>query len=150
MRAPALRRPLLLPLAAGLLVLACGDDSSVTVTSPAPATPPAALAAETGREDQLPSGFPDDVPLYGGARPLSSVSAPEHGTIVNLRSADPPEQVFAWYRAHYAAQGWEIEKELAERGRHTVVARKGNRVSSVVVQAVPGATQALLAVAEDR
>lgn len=106
--------------------------------------------AEYGRENQLPSNFPDDVPLYGNAKPLSSMSAPAHGTVVNLRTADAPEQVFDWYKARYAAQGWAIEKQLEERGRSTLVARKGNRVSSVVIMGVPGATQALLTIAEDR
>ncbi len=105
--------------------------------------------AEYGKENQLPSDFPDDVPLYGNAKPLASMSAPAHGTVVNLRTADTPEQVFAWYQAHYAQQGWEIEQQLAERGRSTISARKGNRVSSVVIMGVPGATQALLTVAED-
>ncbi len=106
--------------------------------------------AEYGREGQLPSNFPDDVPLYGNAKPLSSMAAPAHGTVVNLRTADTPEQVFAWYRDHYAQQGWEIEQQIEDRGRSTILARKGNRVSSVVIMGVPGATQALLTVAEDR
>lgn len=106
--------------------------------------------AEYGREDQLPSNFPEDVPLYGNARPLSSMAAPAHGTVVNLRTADAPDRVFAWYQSHYAEQGWEIEQQLEERGRSTILARKGNRVSSIVITGVPGATQALLTVAEDR
>lgn len=106
--------------------------------------------AEYGRENPLPSNFPDDVPLYGNARPLSSMAAPAHGIIVNLRTADAPQQVFTWYQAHYAQQGWELEQQIEERGRSTILARKGNRVSSVVIMGVPGATQALLTVAEDR
>jgi hypothetical protein len=106
--------------------------------------------AEYGREGQLPRDFPEDVPLYGNAKPLSSVATPEHGTVVNLRSSDAPEALFDWYRSRYVEQGWEIEHEKAERGRSTVVARKGNRVSSVVIMGVPGTTQALLTVAEDR
>ena len=106
--------------------------------------------AEYGKADQLPTDFPDDVPLYGNARPLSSLSAPEHGAIVNLRSTDPAEQVFAWYREHYAQQGWTVEVAKQERARSMVVARKGNRVSSVVITAIPGATQAVLSVLEER
>ncbi|MEB2343525.1 MAG: hypothetical protein OZ948_02160 [Deltaproteobacteria bacterium] len=106
--------------------------------------------AEYGKADQLPTGFPDDVPLYGNARPLSSMAAPDHGTVVNLRSPDPPADLFAWYQEHYLAQGWEIELAKEEHARSTLVARKGNRVSSVVITGVPGATQALLTVAEDR
>ena len=78
------------------------------------------------------------------------MAAPAHGIIVNLRTADAPQQVFTWYQAHYAQQGWELEQQIEERGRSTILARKGNRVSSVVIMGVPGATQALLTVAEDR
>jgi hypothetical protein len=78
------------------------------------------------------------------------MSAPEHGAIVNLRSADPAEQVFAWYREQYAQQGWTVEVAKQERARSMVVARKGNRVSSVVITAIPGATQAVLSVLEER
>jgi hypothetical protein len=108
------------------------------------------LEAEYGREGHLPAGFPDDVPLYAPARPLSSMASAEHGTVVNLRSGDPADAVFGWYREHYAERGWTIEHESQSPARSTVVARKGNRVSSVVIQGVPGATQVLLVVAEDR
>lgn len=106
--------------------------------------------AEYGKADQLPTDFPDDVPLYGNARPLSSLAAPSRGTVVNLRSPDEPAKLFAWYQEQYAAQGWEIEHAKEEHARSTLVARKGNRVSSIVILGVPGATQALLTVAEDR
>jgi len=131
-------------------------------TSATPAPPPGPVVARTvtpegevfeaeyGKADQLPTDFPDDVPLYGNARPMASMAAPGRGTIVNLRSSDPPADVFAWYQEQYLAQGWEIEHAKQEHARSTVVARKGNRVSSVVITAIPGATQALLTVAEDR
>lgn len=105
--------------------------------------------AAYGKAGQLPTGFPADVPLYGNARPLSSMASATHGTVVNLRSDDRPQQLFAWYRDQYARQGWQIEIAREEDARSTLVARKGNRVSSVVIMGVPGATQALLTVAED-
>ena len=77
--------------------------------------------AEYRKEGELPSNFPDDVPLYGNARPLGSMSSPQHGAIVNLRSSDPPESVFAWYQERYVDQGWEIEMAKEERGRRTIV-----------------------------
>jgi hypothetical protein len=157
----------------GLVVaLACGGeqrgaavpgDPAAAAAAEAPAAAPSGpvvartigpdgevFEAEFGKADQLPSDFPDDVPLYGNARPMSSLASREHGTVVNLRSSDPPAQVFAWYRDHYAQQGWEIEHASEAHARSTVVARKGNRVSSVVIQGVPGMTQALLTVTEDR
>jgi hypothetical protein len=145
---------------------ASSDEESAPAEAPeaaaTPAPPPGPVVARTltrkgeifeaeyGKADQLPTDFPDDVPLYGNARPMASMAAPGRGTIVNLRSSDPPADVFAWYQEHYQAQGWEIEHAKQEHARSTVVARKGNRVSSVVITAIPGATQALLTVAEER
>jgi len=136
------------------------EEPDAAATAPAEPTGPVVartvtpdgevFEAEYGQADQLPTDFPDDVPLYGNARPLSSMAAPNRGTVVNLRSSDTPEQMFAWYQEHYAAQGWQIEHAKEEHARSTLVARKGNRVSSVVILGVPGATQALLTVAEDR
>jgi hypothetical protein len=108
------------------------------------------IEAEFGKADQLPRDFPDDVPVYANARPLSSMQSPTHGMVVNLRSPDTPAQVFAWYQENYAAQGWEVEQAREEHARSILVVRKGNRISSVVVMGVPGATQALVSVEEDR
>lgn len=144
--------------------IACGGEQRPAEGTPAPEPPPPTgpvtartvapedevFEAEKGREGQLPTGFPDDVPLYANARPLSSMATAEHGTAVSLHSSDPADAVFAWYREHYAQQGWTIEHESQSGGRSTVVARKGNRVSSVVIQGVQGTTQVLLMVAEDR
>lgn len=106
--------------------------------------------AEFAKAGQLPSNFPDDVPVYANAEPLSSMASPQRGTVVNLRSTDPPADMFRWYRDRYEAAGWEIETAKEERSRSTLVARKGNRVSSVVLTSIPGATQALVQVSEER
>jgi len=106
--------------------------------------------AEYGGESQLPSDFPNDVPIYAAAHPMSSMSSVTHGTIVNLRSTDPPDAVFDWYRAQMPAAGWEIEHEAGEHGRHLLGLRKGNRIASIVVTGVPEYTNILLTLREDR
>ena len=106
--------------------------------------------AEYGGESQLPSNFPSDMPIYAAAHPMSSMSSVSHGTIVNLRSTDPPERVFDWYREQMPAAGWEIEHEAGERGRHLLALRKGNRIASIVITSVPEFTNILLTLREDR
>jgi hypothetical protein len=106
--------------------------------------------AEFGGEHELPSDFPGDVPLYGGAKPMSSMASVEYGTVVNLRTTDAPESVQQWYRQHFAEQGWEVEHEAVERGRIVLSTRKGNRVAAVVITGIPGFTQVLLHTGEDR
>ena len=106
--------------------------------------------AEYGRRGALPTGFPDDVPLYAAGEPVGSFSAVEYGMVVNLHAQDPPDRVYDWYRERFEQQGWEIEQAIAKHSRHVVAARKGNRVASVVITGVPELTQILLTVGEDR
>jgi hypothetical protein len=106
--------------------------------------------AEYGGESQLPTDFPSDVPIYGAARPMSSMSSVGHGTIVNLRTADSPESVFAWYKEQMPSAGWKIESESSERGRSLLGLRKGNRVASLVITGVPEFTSILLSLRDDR
>jgi hypothetical protein len=101
-------------------------------------------------EDQPPAGLPDDLPLYAQAIPISSMSSGERGTIVNLRSADPAEQVFAWYGAELPKHGWRIETQSGTGGQHLLTALKAGRKTTVLVTTGPAATQILLTVLEDR
>jgi len=105
--------------------------------------------AEYGGESQLPSDFPGDVPIYAAAHPMSSMSSTGHGTIVNLRTSDPAEQVFDWYKEQMPAAGWKIESEASGRGRSLLGLRKGNRVASLVITGVPDFTSILLSLRED-
>jgi len=105
--------------------------------------------AEYGGESQLPTDFPGDVPIYAAAHPMSSMSSAGHGTIVNLRTSDPEEQVFDWYKEQMSAAGWKIESEASGRGRSLLGLRKGNRVASLVITGVPEFTSILLSLRED-
>lgn len=136
--------------------------ASAEAPAPAPALPTATrrgqtvtpdgqvFEAEYGGEAQLPSDFPDDVPIYGAAHPMSSMSSAGRGTIVNLRTAEPPERVFAWYKEQMPAAGWTIESESSERARDLLGLRKGNRVALLVITGVPEFTTILLSLREDR
>ena len=147
-----------------LLAFGCNSESN----APPPATPPAAEmrepppaaavpapAIDSGKADysgasEPPPKLVSDVPLYGQALPISSMSSPERGTIVNLRSDDPPEQVSAWYGTELPARGWELEKQSGAAGTHLVTARKGRRKATVLITGGAQGTQILITVLEDR
>ena len=141
------------------------DAPQAVAAEPTPASPPSPPAtrrgktitpdgqvfeAEYGGESQLPTDFPGDVPIYAAAHPMSSMSSVGHGTIVNLRTTDPAERVFDWYREQMPAAGWKIESEASERGRSLLGLRKGNRVASLVITGVPEFTSILLSLRDDR
>jgi hypothetical protein len=106
--------------------------------------------AEYGGESQLPSDFPNDVPIYAAAHPMSSMSSASHGTIVNLRSNDAPERVFDWYKEQMPAAGWRVESEGGGSNRYLLTLRKGDRVASLVIASVPEFTSVLLTLRTER
>jgi len=150
--------------AVALLAFGCNRESN----APPPAMPAAAAMRESAPAAAVPapatdsgtadfSAAPDpstplasDVPLYGPARPISSMASPARGTIVNLRSDDAPEQVSAWYGTELAARGWELEKQSGAAGTHLVTARKGGRKATVLITSGAQGTQILITVLEDR
>ena len=103
--------------------------------APAPTSAPDAKDAGTSYsgESQPPSGLPDDLPLYAQAVPVSSMSSPSGGTIVNLRSGDAPDPIFAWYRDELPKRGWTIEKQNVAADQHLVTAFKQGRKLTVVI-----------------
>jgi len=150
--------------AIALLAFGCNRESNAPppamptaaeMREPAPAAAVPAPAIDSGKADdsgasEPPPKLASDVPLYGQALPISSMSSPERGTIVNLRSDDPPEQVSAWYGTELPAHGWELEKKSGAAGTHLVTARKGGRKATVLITGGAQGTQILITVLEDR
>jgi len=118
-----------------------------TRPEPAPVAPP---DASFSGPDQAPADVPDDLPLYASAAPVSSMSSPSRGTIVNLRSNDAPEPIFAWYRDELPKRGWLLDKQSGAGSNHLLTARKGGRKATVFLKAGEGGTQILLTVAQDQ
>lgn len=106
--------------------------------------------AEFGGPGQLPTDFPDDVPIYSGSEPQSSLSAPGRGQVVHLRTGADSAYVFDYYREALASEGWEEEFNESHRGDHEIRTRKGNRVTRVTIKTDGTVTMILLSVGEER
>ncbi len=151
-------------IAAALFVVGCNRASETPPAPPpagAEASAPAALtmdsksADESERADdtsaiEAATPLAADVPLYGPAPPISSMSSPQRGTVVNLRTDDAAEQVSAWYGTELPARGWELEKQSGVAGSYLVIAHKGGRKATVLITAGSPGTQILITVLEDR
>jgi hypothetical protein len=96
--------------------------------------------------DETPS-LAADVPVYAEAETLGSMSSERTGTIVNLRSDDPPEQVAGWYREELARRGWTLDRESATGAQHLVTALKEGRRATVLIKAGAVGTHILLTIA---
>ena len=121
------------------LLLACaslGGDREARAAEAQPAAPVATApdAKDTGAsEPPAPSRLPDDLPLYAQAVAVSSMNSPSGGTIVNLRSGDAPDPIFAWYCDELPKRGWTVEKQNVAGGQHLVAAFKEGRKLTVVI-----------------
>jgi hypothetical protein len=125
------------------------EPTAPPAPNPNPAETPAAPKVEShySGEQQPPAGLPDDVPLYAQAFPISSMTSPERGTIVNLRSSDSPDQVVAWYRDELPKRGWTIQRESGAGAQHLLTATKERRKATVLITS-GSETQILLTVLE--
>lgn len=100
------------------------------------------------------ASVPTWVPSYPGARQegFNSVeSAGEKSGTFTLHTADPVEQVVAWYEGALKAAGFEVEKstlDIAGAATANLNAKAGNRGVNVVVSSQEGETQGLVAYTE--
>ena len=63
---------------------------------------------QTGDSVKLPKDFPDDVLVYKGATPKSTIKQQEQ-LVVTLSSADAPAKVFEAYQKAMTDKGWKEE-----------------------------------------
>jgi hypothetical protein len=154
-----------------ICLLGCGRDEAPPPIAPPPAPeraapaevpPPAApvvipaqapdgtkVESQYTGEQQEPAGLPEDLPLYAGAIPISSMASPARGTIVNLRTTDPAASVFGWYQAELPKHGWIVERQSGAGGQHLVTAVKAGRKVTVLITTGAAGTQLLLTVLEN-
>lgn len=76
------------------------DDGAVTMDS---------------TEGEMPENFPDDFPMYDGIEvdSTSTFDGENDATFyVNLLSSDSPKDIYDWYKAAFADEGWTIEGDV--------------------------------------
>jgi len=150
-------------------IVGCGGDD--TPPEAAPAAP--AAAEKMPRKDQkkveqaavpepdltglhgtigdgaaVPKGFPNDVPLYPGARPTATMSADGEGTLVTFDIDDGPEKVYDFYQQQLADGGWEIASSASMGGQWMISALKGERAAHISIAGAGSGSQVGVAVAK--
>lgn len=116
-------RWLIVPAILALAFSACGSTSSSTASesSPSPSTaqtePSSAPSSGGGGSSQLdpavptPSGFPSNVPVYGGARLTTGGASSTGGTTIYgmvWETTDSQSQVVAYYQGQLAQGDWTL------------------------------------------
>ncbi|TAN37939.1 MAG: hypothetical protein EPN23_03760 [Verrucomicrobia bacterium] len=99
-----------------------------------------------GAGTKVPDTFPKDVPVYGGASVLASVSVPD-GNNLTLETKDGAEKVIAFYKSKLTGTGWHEELAMNQPTGSMLVYKKEQRTVSVVVSGSGDVTQISLTAA---
>ncbi len=99
---------------------------------------------------QLPSGFPEDIPVYSGAKVLGSmVMGPT--TMVTLEAESPVADVSSFYQVQLTAKGWSQAFSTSPMPETvSSIYRKENRQVMVTASREGGKTSLVLAYGTDQ
>ncbi len=100
-----------------------GDGVEFTVKGPDGET---VHVAGSGSGVALPEGFPGDVPIYPGAKPITSAKMKDTMTAV-LTTDDPVAKVSQFYAEKLKDGGWSIEGTFTTADSGMVSAKKDTR-----------------------
>lgn len=93
------------------------DIASPTVSpaEPVPADINLQPVTKFGEDIEIPTGFPDDIPVYKNAR-VTTTEVNEHKKAFSLQltTTDPIEDVFVYYELAFPAKGWSVVRELTD------------------------------------
>jgi len=94
--------------------------------------------ASIGDEIEMPDEFPKDVPIFPGATPMASMSAPDEGIVVTFKSDKDQQDILDFYRSSLSDDGWEILDEPLFGQPLSFEAIKESRKVSVMVGGTQG------------
>ena len=80
----------------------------------------------------LPEGFPDDVPVYPGAKVMTSAKTKEGMTLV-LTTSDPLQKAMEFYQGKLKTNGWDIQNTMNMPDGGMLSGTKEKRTCTLVV-----------------
>jgi hypothetical protein len=89
-----------------------------------------ARVSTDGKGIALPSNFPKDIPIYSGAKVMSSVEA-NGEQMLTLQTSDSVEKVDEYYAKSLKDENWTIEATMKLPQANTYSTKKENRKLSV-------------------
>lgn len=91
--------------------------------------------AEVGEDVQLPDSFPDDVPVYDGAKILSAITNESENLdtmMVTLQSDDSVKDVFQFYLDQLSQNGFSITNQREDQSTAVLSSNKDVRTVAIV------------------
>jgi 3-dehydroquinate synthase class II len=86
-----------------------------------------------GKDLKLPADFPGDVPVYPDAAVISLLGMGGENRQVTFQVGDKTAEVYAFYQKKLPAQGWEVVTDMKMTPAYSLVAKKGNRQTAVII-----------------
>jgi hypothetical protein len=86
----------------------------------------------SGKSVKLPSGFPEDIFIYGDADLNTSMELPE-GYNLNFQSKDDPSKISDVYLKEMTAKGWSKEMSMDMGNQKMLVFKKKERMVNVMI-----------------
>ena len=111
-----------------------GKRMHLTATSPTGRK----FQASIGDEVEIPAEFPSDVPIFPGATPMASMSAPDEGIIVTFKSGNAQQEIFDYYESELPKSGWSLQTDENAGSQLSLDAIKEGRKVSVIVAGTEG------------
>lgn len=118
--------PMLVVVAA--LAVACGGGDSKTVKIPG--------GGEVSTSNKLPSDFPSDFPIYGGAKVVGSIKGDQQGLkgfFVTWETGDDVDKVTAFYKKEFEKGPWKSESTLESSGTTILGAKKEGKTAALTI-----------------
>jgi hypothetical protein len=103
--------------------------------TPGGAAPEAGLPAWSGT---LPADFPQDVPLFPGAKVARASGTVDLGLVVSFETGESVETVTSFYVDGFAAQGWSTNLHESPEGRAVFANKEGRTAAAVVTEGDQG------------
>ena len=127
------------------------DEAPAEAAAPSAVEPPTTLPDfDTLPSVELPEEFPEDVPLYPGARAVKATPDPEgtSGWVAQFSAADDPEKIYADLSNTFGALGWSTNRVDAEDGI-LLYANQGDRSVTYLLGTADGKTVISLIIVEE-
>lgn len=140
------------------LALGCSSEKSEEPAGEKSEAPAAAAQAPVWTSDampnfatlptiELPGNFPNDVPLYAGARAVKANNDSETNWVAQFVTPDDPDKVYANLSDVLAVQGWSTERGDVPDGV-ILYANKGDRSVTYAMESVKGQTAVSLIIVQ--
>ena len=124
-----------LAVALAITALACGSEpdgaGAGNATGSSPGEAVVSRPSEPKWGTDLPDNFPDDIPVFPGARITKVRIAPDQGLAVSYITDGDVDEVIDYFADSFAAEGWSTDVRDMNPGR-AVFADKAQRIASVV------------------